>query len=116
MISYISPFVVAGSIGLFLSFSNLSISYSPKINFIANSTFAVYLFPCFYISDYIYKYLFINIYNNYSGILVIGMIWAILIALYMISIVVDQIRKQIWNIIWPKIESKINKSIRKIYI
>lgn len=116
MVSYVSPLVVAGSIGLLLQFSNLAISYSPKINFIARSTFAVYLFPCFYISDYIYKYLFISIYNDYYGITVIGLIFVILIALYLISIAIDQIRIWSWNLIWSSLENRINKSLRKINI
>ena len=115
MISYINPFVVAGSLGLLIAFANMSLKYSAIINKIAQSTFAVYLFPCFWISDYIYRSLFINIYENYNGLTVIGLICTILINLFLVSIAFDQIRIFIWNWIWPTMEKRINKSTNKTH-
>ncbi|MDE5822852.1 MAG: acyltransferase [Paramuribaculum sp.] len=108
MVSYVSPFVIAGAIGLLINFEKLNLSYSPLINKIAKSTFAVYLFPCFYISDYIYHNLFIEIYNEYDGIMVIVLFTIILITLYLISVLIDQFRLSVWNWFWKYFEKLIN--------
>lgn len=108
MISYINPLVVMGSLGLLIAFANISLKHSVTINKIAQSTFAVYLFPCFWISDYIYRQLFIDIYNKYNGITVILLITAILVGLYTVSVIVDQIRIILWRRIWKAIENYNN--------
>lgn len=115
MMTYANPFVILGSVAMLYSFSSLTIQ-NDIINKMAKSTFAVYLFPCYFIFDFAYKYLIFDIYNIYNGLTVIGLICAILIIIFIVSIAFDQIRIFIWNGIWPPIEKLINKSIQKIYI
>ena len=100
MTSYVNPLVVIGAIGLLLAFVKLKIGYSQWINKIGKSTFAVYLFPCFFIFDFIYRELIYNIYLKYEGPIVIIMVMLILVVTFITAIIIDQLRIFIWNKIW----------------
>lgn len=110
MISYVNPLVITGAIGLLLVFARLTLGSNKIINRIGKSTFAVYLFPCWFIFNYIYRDVITNIYNTTSGVVCLIEIMGVLIVTFVCSILVDQIRIIIWDYIWkhisPFIENK----------
>ncbi len=101
--SFISPFVVLGSLGLFSWFVNLKIKHSKVINWISASAFAVYLFHC---NPYIVKnYFWVgvrDIYQSYSGIICLLLIGAFDIAVFITGILLDQPRRFLWKVISDK--------------
>lgn len=96
--AYVNPLVIIGSLGMLLHFVNLKVRYNKTINWIAKSSFAVFLLhtnpnigvPVFvrYIKE---------IYTSISGIECMAVILAILIMIYIVAIILDQPRKWLWN-------------------
>lgn len=88
--------VLGCSVLLFLGFKGLHF-HSPKVNYVATSVFAVYLFHCHPLMLPLYtkvcKYLFMT----YDTIPYICLISLFVIAVFVFSICVDQIRIAIWK-------------------
>ncbi|MDE6300847.1 MAG: hypothetical protein K2M19_03945 [Muribaculaceae bacterium] len=116
MVSYINPLVIIGSVSLFMAFRNASIPQSHFINRVSRSTFAVYLFPCFFVFDFIYRHLIMNVYEQFDGIFVIVIITGILMATFFAAVLIDQFRIMIWNRIYPSLERAYNTIRIKIKI
>lgn len=91
--SYDSPLVMASSVGLFLFFSNLKMKYNKIINFIAASTLAILLLHMSPGSGYFDLHR--HIFNNMSGLSVIGCSALVIIAYFVAAVVLDQPRKYI---------------------
>ena len=102
--SYVNPLVISGAVGLLGIFSTLRIPVIKQINFIAKSSFAVFLFhhaPA--IGKPFFKPLILTLYNDYSGITCILSIAGTLILIFILSIILDQPRKYIWNRVISKL-------------
>jgi peptidoglycan/LPS O-acetylase OafA/YrhL len=101
---YSNPIVVIQSVGLLMYFVNVKAGNSKFINWIAQSSFAVYLVHCnCNILDSVFKPLVMQIYHEYHGIQVILNIMLILIMIFIISVILDQPRKLLWKYITQKI-------------
>lgn len=96
--AYVNPMVILGALGLLGFFWRINISANKVINWIGKSSFAVYLLhthPNIGVPIFIVK---INeLYDSYSGISCLGIIFLFLVILFFISILIDQPRKWIWN-------------------
>lgn len=95
--SYSSPFVIMGSISLFLFFTKMSFR-SIIINWIGTSCFSIYLvhcFPVFFERVYLYyiKDWYINM--NNPSFLIFTSLWITL--LFILSVLMDKIRIAIWQ-------------------
>ncbi len=98
VMTYDNPLVVLGALGLFLYFNGLHIKYSSFINFVAKSSFAVYLLHQYpHIGDQIFKPLCRTIFNSYSGVECITVFLLVLIGVFMISVLLDIPRRYIWK-------------------
>lgn len=100
--SYINPFNILASIGLFAFFVQLKIR-SRLINYAASSCLAVYLFhinPCIFP---IFQGKISEIYSSADTWLKVPQIIVFLILVYVSAILIDQIRKMIWGLIDKKI-------------
>ena len=97
--AYLSPVVIIASVSLFLGFVNLKIRPNKTINWIAASSFAIFLFH----SNpngmrYVFKNTIATIYSSTDGILCLFTIGLFLLAISAVAIILDQIRIAIWNL------------------
>lgn len=103
--AYSNPLVVVGALYLLLFFTKVKMPYMKLINVMGASSFAVYLFH----SQSNIRGQFFNpqiqwMYDNFSGLSCIGMIFLFLCMIYIVSVVIDQARIWSWNKLWTKIE------------
>jgi surface polysaccharide O-acyltransferase-like enzyme len=97
---YDNPFIILGAVGLIFYFSHLNVNTSRVINYVARSTFAVYLFHIYPdVLDW-----FCGICNDLfvanSGIVCLLKMTAFMLCVYVGSIVIDAPRRLIWRGIW----------------
>lgn len=95
-IAYVNPFVVTGAVGLIVWCAQLKIRQSVIINFIAKSSFAVYLLHCNPNIVPLFKTCIHTVYLNFDGLTCIVVISAILALIFIISVLIDQPRKWLW--------------------
>lgn len=107
-ISYANPLVILGALGLVITFAKWSLGYNKFINLLGRSSFAVYLFPCWFIFDFIYRELIMNVYISTSGFVCFSRIFMILACTFFVAIGVDQIRILVWNYIWNRLSPHIH--------
>ncbi len=75
--SYANPLVIVLSVMLILKFAKLRIPYSPVINRIGKSSFAVFLFHAnLTVFNFTFRKLIAGIYASYSGIACLFLIFA----------------------------------------
>lgn len=94
---YTNPFVIIGSISLLLTFYKMKLQ-NKIINWIAASSFAVFLFhgaPA--MNQVFFKANCIDIYNKYSGAMCLLSMFAFLTIVFACSILLDQLRIATWN-------------------
>ncbi len=92
-----SPFIIAEALYLLLFFSKLKFQ-NRTVNWVAASCFAVFLIqqnP--YIGRPIYAKTIAGIYAAHSGLSVVLLIAGFILALFVACILVDQVRKFVWN-------------------
>ncbi len=96
--SYANPLVIVLSVMLLLKFAKLRIPYSPVINRIGKSSFAVFLFHAnLTVFNFTFRKLIAGIYASYSGIACLFLIFCILAALFFVAVLIDQFRIYCWN-------------------
>lgn len=100
--AYSNPLNIIGALFLLLFFSKIEMPYVKVINWLGTSSFAVYLFH----SEFIVRNRFFNpqvqyLYDNFSGLGCVGMIFVFLCIIYFVSVLIDQLRILSWNKIWP---------------
>lgn len=95
--SYLNPLTILASVFLFLLFKELKIT-SNSVNFIARSSFAVYLF---YLSPFIWeKYLRLcRDINSQCGLVAPLVIAGLVVIVFALGVLVDQIRIKLWSMI-----------------
>lgn len=96
VVSYVSPFTILASLYLLLAFTKIRF-YSKIINRIAVSSFAVYLLHCNrYVFDE-YSSLCRYMYQEYSGIVYMILMFLILSAVFLLAVLIDRIRIFFWG-------------------
>lgn len=96
--AYINPLVILSSLSILIFFSKIKIKNNRFVNWLSASTFAVFLFHCHpNISKPYFKKIINFIYEDYSGVECIMLIFLILIIFYVIAIILDQPRKICWR-------------------
>lgn len=95
--SYDNPFIIIGALGLIFYFGNLKVATSKVINYIAKSTFAVYLFHIY--PEIMDRFMIIckNLYLENSGIICLIKMTVFLLIVYIASIIFDAPRRLLWN-------------------
>ncbi len=105
--SYVNPLVIIASLGLLVWFSNLNIGHNKVINWIAKSSFGVFLIHSNpNIGEPIFKVLMVNIYESYNGIICFAVFFLALSGVYALGTLFDQPRKWLWNIVLSRFISK----------
>lgn len=90
-LSYNNPMVIIGSVCLFLAFASIRMK-SITVNWLASSAFSVFLLQA---NTLVYPLFIENnqqLYNTYSGIRVFFIFVLLIISLYLIAIMIDQVR------------------------
>lgn len=95
---YVNPLVIIGALGLLLWFSKKQVNTNRFINWVAKSSFAVFLLHTNpnIVLDY-YRPLIKFIYQSFSGIGCLLVIFGISILIFIIAILLDQPRKWLWR-------------------
>lgn len=95
--SYDNPFIIIGALGLIFYFGNLKVATSKVINYIAKSTFAVYLFHIY--PDILDRFTEIckSLYTDNSGVICLIKMTVLLLTVYIASIILDAPRRLLWN-------------------
>ena len=89
---YNSPYVIIASVILLLLFSKINFT-SRVVNFIAASSFSVYLIHCHgEIFNPLFKKYMIMIFEKYDGVLYLLIVALSLVLIYLFSLLLDQIR------------------------
>ena len=107
MYCYVNPIIIASSLFFFLTFYRLNIQ-SAFVNWTASSSFAVYLVHASpFILIPFYKPLVLFLYNRYDGIVCLGILFVIMLVVFIASVLIDKVRL----ILWQKTVSllKVNK-------
>lgn len=117
-INYISPFIIIISLNLVLLFKNINIKNSKIeyiIKYLSMASFSVYIIHChILIFDYVLKnnYIFLE---KYNGFIIIALIVLFIIAIYILSTIIDQVRKVIFKAFKiDKLEERIGNKLDKI--
>lgn len=96
-IAYNSPFVIVGSVCLFLSFVHLDIGSHRWINWMAASAFSIYLIHCNIVLLPDYILLMSSAYEKFDGILCILALFVLMLAIGAACILIDQMRVWCWK-------------------
>lgn len=107
-IGYANPLVVMGAMGLIMWTAQLRIQSSRLINFIAASSFAVYLLHtnpniCYAF----FRPLMISLYEHFDGPVCLSVEFVVLLLIFALAVLLDQPRKWLWNCLWKKFENVI---------
>lgn len=97
--AYTNPLIIIASVYCFLFFAKTNIKTNKIINFLATSSFAVLLVHTNY--SFISLFIMINkgIYDLFYGLKAPLMMFFFMIIIYIISVMIDQIRIYVWNLI-----------------
>lgn len=102
--AYVNPLVILASVGILMFFVSLHIKPNKVINWIARSSFAVYLLHTnYYIFNNIFKIQCNLIYSTYSGLTCILIIFTFLSVIFGLSILLDQPRIWLWSLVKDRI-------------
>lgn len=107
VIGYANPFVIMGAAGLIMWAAQLKIKQSKVINFVAASSFAVFLLhgnPN--IGEPIYKPFMQMLFSNYNGVICLAVMFSALVMIFALAVLLDQPRKLIWRRFVNFIEKK----------
>lgn len=96
--SYVNPLNVAGSVGLLLAFARQGDWRSGFVNWVGRSCFAVYLL---HTMPVVFGQLFIpwvrDLWSRYDGVAALLVIGGMLVGVFVVSVLVDQVRIFAWN-------------------
>lgn len=107
---YSNPLVIIGAAGLIMWTAQLNIQQSRVINFIAASSFSVYLIHTNpNICDMKFKPFMLSVYEHFNGIVCLIAEFFVLALIFALAVILDQPRKWLWNFLWKKYEIIINK-------
>lgn len=106
---FINPIVIISSVYLFLFFSKLDVQ-SDVTNYLSRSAFAVYLF---HMNTKIWDRYLDDCYKAFTtgeGIKGIMLVFCFLLAVYVVSILIDQVRLLCWKPLGRKLDKALLKS------
>lgn len=101
--NYIAPTTILGAVSLLLAFSKMKFQ-SKFVNWCGASCFAVFLLHTNPNTLWHFKDLFIYLHNHCSTLEFWGLTFVILIAIFFIAIIIDQLRIILWDKVWSIIE------------
>ena len=106
-ISYVSPYCIGFSIFAIVLFSKIELQ-SRLVNWIAASSFAVFRIHTNPNTLYYFKDFIVRLHDGSDGFLFWLYTFGVLILIFIVAVMIDQIRIIAWKYLWQKIESKNN--------
>lgn len=97
LVSYTSPLCIVASLSLLLFFSKIKLGYIRWINWLAASSFSVYLLHEEYLTRNRYLALADYVGQHYAVLVGILLLVAFVPGLYFATTLVDQVRQQLWK-------------------
>ena len=104
--AYDSPLVVIGALYLLLFFSKLRMKQNKVVNWFGASSFAVFLLHSQVDVRKLFTKVIVTLDSTFDGVSAVGAIFLFLIFVYIISVLIDQLRVWLWNLIWNHFEVK----------
>ena len=95
--AYNNPLTILGSLHLLLYFSKINMPTNAVVNRIAASSFAVYLLHSQVDIRPVFSSCVLHMYSEYNGMACISLIFVFLLLVFMISVLIDQIRICLWK-------------------
>ena len=95
--SYINPLVILSSLALFFIFENTPIPYSKTINWIASSSFAVFIIHTNDNIMYYYRSIVWYLYSNFTVCLRVLLILVFLVLIFLLCVLLDKVRLFVWH-------------------
>ena len=92
---YINPLNIIGALALMLAFASMKPWYNKLINLVGASAFAVYLLHCSLLQSF--SDLMLDLYGRFPGFGYVLAAGTAIIAIYILSVALDQIRILLWN-------------------
>ncbi|MBO7616831.1 MAG: acyltransferase family protein [Bacteroidales bacterium] len=108
--AFINPIVIIGALYLLLFFSKLEIGYNKIINWFGASSFAVYLLHSQVDVRKIFTSVIVKLDSGYHGIAAVGLIFLFLLLTYLVSVLADQLRIGLWNLVWNRWGTKTSSA------
>ncbi len=100
--AYSSPIVVLGALSIFLFFTKLEVGQNRIINWFGASSFAVYLLHSQVDIRKLFTKVIMRLDSAFHGVSEVGMILLFLVFVFVFSVLVDQLRIRMWNLIWGR--------------
>lgn len=95
---YTNPMIILSAVGLIMMFATFKPFENRVVNFIAASSFTVYLIHmCNGWTEKLYVSIARNIYAEYSGVSFLIVIMLFMIGVFALAVVLDQLRKFTWK-------------------
>lgn len=107
--AYSSPLVTIGALYLLLFFSKLEVKQNRVINLLGASSFAVYLLHSQVDVRLLFTKAIVKMDATFDGLSVVVVIFLFLVVVYLISVLVDQLRIVLWNRIWNHFGNRTGK-------
>lgn len=97
--SYINPVIIFSSLALFYCFAQKEVTYSKAINWIATSSFSVYIIHINAFLFHYFQYAVWYIYSTFTPGLRSILILLFLVLVFVVCILIDKIRLLVWHMI-----------------
>ena len=104
-IVYVSPYCIVFTIFAIVLFSKIELQ-SRLINWIAASSFAVYLIHTNPNTFYYFKDFFVRLHDGSDGFLFWLYTFGVLILIFIVAVMIDQIRIVLWTLLWNKLKKR----------
>ena len=99
LVSYTSPLCIVASLSLLLFFSKIKLGHIRWINWLAASSFSVYLLHEEYLTRDHYGALANYIGDHYAKPVSLLLLMALVLGVYLATTLIDQVRKQVWKLL-----------------
>ena len=99
LVSYTSPLCIVASLSLLLFFSKIKLGHIRWINWLAASSFSVYLLHEEYLTRDRYGALANYIGDHYAKPVSLLLLMALVLGVYLATTLIDQVRKQVWKLL-----------------
>ena len=99
LVSYTSPLCIVASLSLLLFFSKIKLGHIRWINWLAASSFSVYLLHEEYLTRDHYGALANYIGDHYAKPVSLLLLMALVLGIYLATTLIDQVRKQVWKLL-----------------
>lgn len=99
LVSYTSPLCIVASLSLLLFFSKIKLGHVRWINWLAASSFSVYLLHEEYLTRDHYGALANYIGDHYAKPVSLLLLMALVLGVYLATTLIDQVRKQVWKLL-----------------